>query len=708
MTLQTLGLAIGLALTSVACEAEKPAPTVLEPLTPPAPPPEPPPAPTFSAFGPYEPLPAWSGWCGASDDPECAAPLVRAVSWDDPSKQTPRSRGVARRHGWHLWAGAWAPIQADGFTNDPHARLTNLYGTTGCWSKLPDGGPACGGTYPIWLTWPNNGAPMGAVAPAVADTPPPPPPETLRANSRAFAANHRASSPDPTVAMTVDPKPAPVYPLPPLVLVKACGVDKKAAASWIKNKDAAAINQACGRTLVATQGSGADALIVLVDGTTFVNQGDVMIATESLSAEAYADINEARLYDRAALDASYQAKAGTIAGSISEDYVSTKHMFWPVKGCRPDARVGAEGCRVRYGALPPWDPTRFRGVSYATDASYHGYETWGSVVAIDTCPTCGPGGAAELVLEGVTLGGAPLSIRTAKPSVYEVDTFQYVQLSNEALEGKLTVTDRALLDQATIWAYGEASNGFEPGDFLVVAAMHVNTKEIPTWAFQSVWWTPMSDTLSDCPLESYDRCFGQSAAYAATDGPSVAPNRYSGLTGDDIALLDRAAGSAWRKGYALTDSYGIRYELDGAPVNAANYFPKGAPAWATTGPDGQPLPMLPVSMNVYIEPVIHPLGTNCHNCHQRAGFPSASCGGDYASGCGAANYQTAQCPSLLGDYGDPTSDPCFTTPWAGHARDGDHCREQNGVRCDGPNALPVVSTDFIFLIADGHLQPPPT
>ena len=50
----------------------------------------------------------------------------------------------------------------------------------------------------------------------------------------------------------------------------------------------------------------------------------------------------------------------------------------------------------------------------------------------------------------------------------------------------------------------------------MVAAMHVNTKELPSWAFQSVWWSPMSDVLAECPLADVNHCFGQSAGYAAT------------------------------------------------------------------------------------------------------------------------------------------------------------------------------------------------
>jgi hypothetical protein len=117
-------------------------------------------------------------------------------------------------------------------------------------------------------------------------------------------------------------------------------------------------------------------------------------------------------------------------------------------------------------------------------------------------------------------------------------------------------------------------------------------------------------------------------------------------------------------------------------------------------------PRLPVSANVYIEPVIHPLGTNCQNCHRRAGSPGASCdSGQYAGGCGRSNYQTAQCADLLGDYGYPESDACMTTPWAWHAAGANHCQATGGTLCNGNEAFPVLNTDWIWIIADGHLQP---
>jgi hypothetical protein len=689
------------------------------------------PPPSYSAFGPYVALPSWSGWCGLQPDSGvCAAPLKHAVD-----VQTRASRAAVRQHGWHLWAALLAPLPAERGRNDSHEQRTNLYGTAGCWSKFADGTSACSGVYPLWLTWPNTGKPYapklsaqasnGAASESGAPSRPaasaatpkerarPAPPgrgRTLRTLHSAYGA--KTKSPDPTQKQTVNTPDAPSYALPPLVLTKECGIPIAQAKTWLDQKAYDAIVKACdaaGAPGLFCTPTG-DAAPAICDGTAFVNQGDVMIATESLSSEGYEDIQQHKLYDPETLSAMYSAQAGSISKDIGARFISTKHMYWPVKGCQPGARVGEKGCRIRYGALPPWVPKDFKRYSYATNADYLGYEKWQSVVAIDTCQgaspgaACPPGGAATLSLQYVS-GARPIT--TPHPSVYPTSAFAHIQISAEALQNEFTPTDRALLDQAMIWAYGDASQGFEPGDFIVTVAMHVNTKEIASWALQSVWWSPMNDTVKDCPLADFDHCFGQAGAYAATaPGATAAPNQYSGLTREQIAALDAQVGTHWREHYLMTDSYGINFELDGSPVRVQNYFTGKAPLWATEGPSGKKLDLLPISANVYIEPVIHPLGTDCQNCHRRAGIPSSSCGDAYAAGCGRANYQTSECADLLGDYGAPTQDPCMTNPWAGHDPvTGNHCNASGGTLCKGNDAYPVLDTDWIWLIADQHIQP---
>jgi hypothetical protein len=447
----------------------------------------------------------------------------------------------------------------------------------------------------------------------------------------------------------------------------------------------------------------------ICDGTVFANQDDVMIATESLSEQAWRAVQDNKIYSKSTLEDLYNKgdlykSKHHVAGWFTDQFISTKHMYWPVKGCKPNTPIGEPGCRVRFGALPPWVPANFKQHSYATNSSYLGYETWGKVVAIDTCENnCPSSNSASLKLDYVNNAD---TITTLNPDVYDANAFVHIQISEEVLNAVFTATDRALLDQAMIWAYGDESMGFEAGDFLVVAAMHVITKEIDSWAFQSVWWSPMNDSTVDCAITLYNNCFGQSDVYGALAS-------YSGLSQSEIADLDANVGQTWRNHYLLTDSYGINYEIDGNVTNADNYFTATPPIWTTQRPTGEPIKMLPVSMNVYIEPVIHPIGTNCQNCHRRAGaVKMPPVGAEYARGVGRANYQNAQCPSLLGDYGLPANDACFTLPWAwnqsatwnGTPENRCSTHANNGTKCLGDQAYPIVNTDLSWFVADTHVQ----
>ncbi|MEY2932552.1 MAG: hypothetical protein RL033_3301, partial [Pseudomonadota bacterium] len=454
----------------------------------------------YSPFGSYAPLPDWSTWCGGQKDvAKCAEPLQKAVD-----TQTPQSRPTVREHGFHLWSSIWSPIAPEQATpaqgrNDVREQRTSLYGTTGCWSKFADGSPACSGVYPIWLTWPNTGKPYGTTATCPESSSPAASKpsrrsragETLRTKRRAYNAPLVKGNPDPTQKQTVNTD-APQYDLPSLALSKQCGMKPPEAAQLLAKEKYDEITAACVKAgapdLFCKPATGKQPAIS--DGTAFVNQGDVMIATESLSAEGYEEIQKNALYDENVLAQMYQAQNNTIPELLSRRFISTKHMFWPVKGCKPGVKVGEAGCRVRFGALPPWVPKDFRKISYATNADYLGYERWQSVVAIDTCEAapgteCAKGDEATLRLDHVKKARP---ITTKNPKVYPARDFVHLQVSEEVLKSYFSATDRALLDQATIWAYGDQSNGFEAGDFLVVAAMHVNTKEVPSWAFQSVWW----------------------------------------------------------------------------------------------------------------------------------------------------------------------------------------------------------------------------
>jgi hypothetical protein len=229
-------------------------------------------------------------------------------------------------------------------------------------------------------------------------------------------------------------------------------------------------------------------------------------------------------------------------------------MLWPVRG---------DG----YTALPVWDNLP----PSAEQNRYIGYEItgtkrrpkWWRAVAITAQPERGVKQRSVRYLHDVyrkkgskqLLG--PVTYQGAK--VVPVESFYHFRYSQEDLK-KLSACDRAILDASAYWAYNRE---FRAGDYLVLIAMHILTKEQPYWTFQSVWWHDQPDK----------------GPYAS-QRPEISPEKAPG---------------PWRH-YLLTSTYGITQ-----PKN-----PK----------------KLPITYNPYIELAAgHPIRTNCMNCHHRAAWP---------------------------------------------------------------------------------------
>lgn len=69
----------------------------------------------------------------------------------------------------------------------------------------------------------------------------------------------------------------------------------------------------------------------------------------------------------------------------------------------------------------------------------------------------------------------------------------------------------------------------EAGDFAVLTAMHINTKTIVNWTWQTMWWQPGDDTVNKFPgskqgmtsnVKSYWRNYAMCTAYNQTEGKS--------------------------------------------------------------------------------------------------------------------------------------------------------------------------------------------
>ena len=302
----------------------------------------------------------------------------------------------------------------------------------------------------------------------------------------------------------------------------------------------------------------------ICDGSHFQFNGDTLIATESLSQEGYDWIRGNRLYLQETLNTDH--KNGEHELSAPQRHVVTKHMFWPVKA-------------DRISAIPVWHD--YFDKQYA---GYAGYERWPDLVAID--PTGRNVGKTLPVsyLYGVyRFDKTPWPRVSASAKVYGLNDFYYHKVTVDDWNS-FDEADKAILNAASYWSYNQP---FGIGDLLVTVAMHVNTKEIPTWAMQSVWW-------SDRP----------NAGSYATNRPKIPQ-----------------AKGPWDH-YLLVDAYGIANKVAGQPV----------------------------AMNPYIELASHPVGTNCNNCHNRAGWPTGK-------NAGQASYQNPDCSNPLQTL-SPSS-PCL-------------------------------------------------
>lgn len=291
------------------------------------------------------------------------------------------------------------------------------------------------------------------------------------------------------------------------------------------------------------QGSGASA--ALADGPTFENNGDIMVAGVTYSKAAYDWIRGKNLYQSATLQGMVpKGSAQADIPAMPYQSIVLKPMLWPVP-------------RGGFSALPIWDDQQSDGGQYA---GYEIQKMWPRAMAVTTTPQAQVVPASVSFLHGVTMGGKPIGPNTyQRPQVVGTDQFYHYEPNLATMDA----CDRAILDASAYWAYGRM---FQPGDQLVMIAMHIITREQGAWTFQSVWWHDKPDA----------------GPYAA-NRPSIPASQAPG---------------PWRH-YLMTSTYGF-------PA-----VPKG-PTW-------------PVAYNPYIELAAdHPIRTNCMNCHHRAAVPNGN------------------------------------------------------------------------------------
>lgn len=389
--------------------------------------------------------------------------------------------------------------------------------------------PAAGLDWPVWYTWPNTSNAFAGKATVAVDA----------AASAKPARQHMGRLGASTLTPVNLPN-TPTYTIP------------------------AAVIKAYPRATDPNKCQG------ICDGAHFAFNGDIMIATESLSKEARDFIRDPKqpVYLKSTLNALYNQ--GNPAKRVHDlnappSYVVTKHMYWPVK---------AKGL----SALPVWHDDF--GAAYA---GYAGYEMWNTLVAIDPSGKQVGQTVQASYLYGVFKhkSSTPWPTISKQAKVVGLQDFYHHRVT-QADWDSFDEADKAIINAASYWLNNQP---FGVGDYLVTMAMHINTKEIPSWGLQSVWWTDRPDSMP----------------YAA--------NRPA----------DLKATGPW-KHYLLTEAYGIPE--------------KGNPQ------------QLPVATNPYIELVTHPVGTNCYTCHARAGWPNSLQGIKSQIATKITSYQNADCPDL--------------------------------------------------------------
>ena len=190
--------------------------------------------------------------------------------------------------------------------------------------------------------------------------------------------------------------------------------------------------------------------------------------------------------------------------------VAIKLTFWLIKG---------HGITP----LPYWDP------AYAPPANGQtpNHLTWRDCVAVDADGRLPEGRTVRVNCNG--------KLQAAR--VVHLSRFYAYRLTDPADVATTALFAKHLsmhTDQEHV-----VTGAFIPqiGDYLALTAMHVTTKEIPDWTFQTFWWTPFphaepfgSDrpAIVRAPFDNYDMCNAYSVETPVTPagGPHICFNPY--------------------------------------------------------------------------------------------------------------------------------------------------------------------------------------
>ena len=192
------------------------------------------------------------------------------------------------------------------------------------------------------------------------------------------------------------------------------------------------------------------------------------------------------------------------------DAVVLKVVFWLIKSA--DSRQSQDGLT----ALPYWDPDD----PPPPDGQTPTHLTWSHCVAVD--PTNRRSGSTA----SITCNGRP-----AMASVVNLDDFYHYRL------GTPEDVAQARKFMAILSGVGHEQERFvtneqqvpELDDHIALVAMHVTTKEIENWTFQTFWWSPSPD-LPPFGDDRPDRVVGPWRHYAMCAAYSMVTPRLPDLS----------------------------------------------------------------------------------------------------------------------------------------------------------------------------------
>ncbi len=322
----------------------------------------------------------------------------------------------------------------------------------------------------------------------------------------------------------------------------------------------------------------------LIDGSRFQSNGDVMVANVVYNPIAADWLRGSDWLSAAFLDSQLPPQPTDPPPSppfqMPANSIVLKPQQWPVQGGQDS-----------YTALPVWaNMTPEQEEHFA--GQYAGYEIqvisddfplWAKAVAI-TGGTFEAGATREVKIldpKYVSFDGQTFPNVYPDSAVVSVADFYNHRYSQAELDAMMAENpcDRALLDASAFWAFGRA---FQAGDYLVTIAMHMMTKEQPSWTFQSVWWTDQPDD-----------------------------QRFAKFRPAQIPPTGTPAEGPWDH-YVMASTWGMTQLAN----QDNSYPPPPPPLEADT--------LWPVAFNTYIELAAHhPIATNCINCHHRAAWPNA-------------------------------------------------------------------------------------